>query len=78
MTPKEKARELYEKFKYEYNWVEKDYNIDLYRDAKQSSLIAVDEILEEISEVLMVTASSYVVEHIVFWQEVKQEIEKYG
>lgn len=67
MTPKEKAKDL----------VDKMYGVTDYQ-AKQSALIAVDEILEEISEVLMLTASSYVVEHIVFWQEVKQEIEKYG
>ena len=73
MTPKEKAKQLIGKFY---------VNIPLRdcdnRRPHKLALIAVDEILEEISEVLMVTASSYVVEHIVFWQEVKQEIEKYG
>lgn len=76
MIPKEKAEELVYDFKNEFNWVEKDYNVDLYRDAKQCALKAVNEILEELSEVLMVTASSYVIKHIVFWEEVKQEIEK--
>ena len=45
MTPKEKAKELVDKFRNELNWVEKDHDVDLYRDTRQCALIAVDEIL---------------------------------
>lgn len=45
MTPKEKAKELVDKFRNEFTLVKKDYNVDLYRDAKQCALIAVDEII---------------------------------
>ena len=48
MTPKEKANELFHKFKKEINWIEIDYNIDLYRDAKQCALLVVDEMLNSI------------------------------
>jgi hypothetical protein len=62
-TAKEKAEELIDKFKI--------YSND-YIDNKQCALIAVDEILNLISE--------YTIEPIVFdikyWQEVKSEIEK--
>jgi hypothetical protein len=64
MTPKEKAKELVEKF---------DNAMEFYtpaRYAKQCALIAVDEILNVLSE--------YTIEPFVFdieyWQEVKQEI----
>jgi hypothetical protein len=43
-TPKEKANELVDKFRNEFKWVEKDHHVDLYRDARQCALIAVDEI----------------------------------
>ena len=43
MTPKEKAEELVNKFKKEFNWVVSDYDIDLYRDIRQCVIIAVDE-----------------------------------
>jgi hypothetical protein len=69
MKPKEKAIELVEKINNELNWIEIDYQIDLYRDVKQCALIAVDEILE-------ITSESYDIDHINWWQEVKTEIEK--
>ena len=61
MTPKEKAIELVEKFTNLYEGI----NLGLAKKhwAKQSALIAVDEILK-----LRV--------NIPYWQEVKQEIEK--
>jgi hypothetical protein len=64
MSPREKAIELVDKFKDEFNWVEKDYNVDLYREAKQCALIAVDEIIDECR-----------IGMDWFWQEVKEEIE---
>jgi hypothetical protein len=60
MTPKEKAKEL----------VDKMYGVTDYQ-AKQSALIAVDEIIEELLECGEVWMKS----RIIYWQEVKQEIE---
>jgi hypothetical protein len=63
MTPKEKAKELVDKF---------DTAMEFYtpaRFAKQCALIAVDEIL-------LITRESYDIDHINWWQEVKTEIEK--
>ena len=62
MTPKEKAKELVDKYYHLFS-VELENTIDL-REAKQCALIAVDEILEECR-----------LEKDWYWQEVKQEIE---
>jgi len=79
MTPKEKAKELVDK----YLCIEEIYNVDLFCDecgineaAKYCALIAVDEVLNELFEMALVTGSSYVHKHIDYYQEVKQEIEK--
>jgi hypothetical protein len=65
MTPKEKAKELVNKYYsdkcFNGNYAE-DYN------AKQCALIAVDEILK--------VSISYAGKDYEYWQEVKQEIEK--
>jgi len=66
MTPKEKAVELVHKFGMENQY---------YERAKQCALIAVDEIIESIPK----EPSIYTVQRIgsiMFWVEVKQEIEK--
>lgn len=70
MTPKEKAKELFDKFRKEFDWVERDYPIDLYRDTRQCALIAVDEILNVVSFYNDSQAE------VTYWQEVKKEIEK--
>jgi hypothetical protein len=67
MTPKEKAEELVLKYlrlqeEGSSNWFHKIL-------AKKCALIAVDEILE-------ITRESYDIDHINWWKEVKQEIEK--
>ncbi len=62
MTPKEKARELVDKYYHLFS-VELENTID-YREAKQCALIAVDEVIEECR-----------VGMDWFWQEVKEEIE---
>jgi hypothetical protein len=80
MTPKEKAKELFDKMHIEI------YNRDMYNDlfrAKQCALIVVDEILE-----LKETQEEYQIQYdngewsrelgykySKYWQEVKQEIE---
>jgi hypothetical protein len=70
MTPQEKALELYNSniklFKhYDAN---PKLNIGLHNYFKQSTLIAVDEIILEMNNVMV--PNKY------YWQEVKQEIEK--
>jgi hypothetical protein len=60
MTPKEKARELFDK----YNFL-KEIFIPSINEQKQCALIAVDEILKQCYAAL----ESY-------WYEVQQEIEK--
>ena len=63
MTPKEKAKELVDKFYPMFS--------NSARDAltKQCALIAVDQILEVIQNLYFMGTVDY-------WQEVKQEIEK--
>jgi hypothetical protein len=66
MTPREKAVELVHKFGMENQY---------YERAKQCALIAVDEIIESIpKEPSIYTVQS--ISSIMFWFEVKQEIEK--
>lgn len=67
MTPQEKAKELVDKFRNEFNWIEKDHDVDLYRDTRQCALIAVDEILK--------TKTSGI-EFFYYWDKVKHEIEQ--
>jgi hypothetical protein len=64
MTPKEKALELIKK----YSFVEIAHYTSIH-EVKECALIAVDEIIE-------ITSESYDIDHINWWQEVKQEIEK--
>ena len=66
MTPREKAVELVHKFGMENQY---------YERAKQCALIAVDEIIESIpKEPSIYTVQS--IGSIMFWFEVKKEIEK--
>jgi hypothetical protein len=69
MTPKEKAKELVDKYYHLFS-VELENTIDL-REAKQCALIAVDEILD------MDNIKPYILhkEIIKYYIEVKQEIE---
>ena len=68
MTPKEKAAELIVNYQIKC----KSLNYD---EAKQCALIAVDEILDELLEIVTVTSSKYIIKHINYYQEIKQEIE---
>ena len=63
MTPKEKAKELIDKFKY-YSDVNHNGN---FENAKQCALIAVDEILNE----FLFDRSDYSNRRFQFYQEVK-------
>jgi hypothetical protein len=72
MTPEEKAKELVYNFRKQFDWVESDYPIDLYRDTRQCAIIAVDEILKVLDDAddLIYYRSKFN-----FWTEVKKEIE---
>jgi hypothetical protein len=74
MTPKEKAKELVDKFRNEFIWVEKDHSVDLYRDTKQCALIAVDIVIQQEAERCLAYRETD--KFVDYWQEVKQEIEK--
>ena len=62
MTPKDKAKELFDKFS----------NVPLLDsyEAKQCALVAVDEIILEMDNVMLPNPFKQ------YWNEVKQEIEK--
>lgn len=74
MTPKEKAEELVLKYlrlqeKNSYNWFDRKL-------AKECALIAVDEMVEEISKWAGGNFIEWEKERWKYWHEVKQEIEK--
>ena len=69
MTPKEKAEQLF--FKYR-NLENKDSFINNY-NAKKCALIAVDEIINNSLEYMGCRPEEG---EIIYWQEVKQEIQK--
>lgn len=58
MTPNNKARELYEKFIFPC------WECDEFARAKECALIAVDELIKQVSH-----------SDVGYWQEVKQEIQ---
>lgn len=70
MTPKEKAKELVEKFRYdvkrEYPWMDELYDFE----AKQCATILVNEIIEA------VLSNDWSDPLMPFWESVKEEIEK--
>jgi hypothetical protein len=72
MTPKEKAKELTDKY-WIYLRAGLLYDEEAKDDAKHCALIAVDEILDELSE--MNYGLQYL-NRVAHWQEVKEEIEK--
>ena len=84
MTPKEKAKELVNKFSSGYPIICKMNTRNMYiSEAKQCALIAVEEILGEyqsmsdLESVLVINNKlTFVVHQLVYWMEVKQEIEK--
>lgn len=84
MTPKEKAKELFDKY----------YDIDdfgysrgedsflywstevLDKQSKQCALIAVDEIIFALNDDIYIQGETDIDSHREYWKEVKQEIEK--
>ena len=67
MTPKEKAKELFEKMYYK---IQPDELGKDNESAKECALIAVDEILNDDNEFMQTFLQKE------YWQEVKHEIEK--
>ena len=89
MTPKEKAIELFDKMsKQTYSFQEyagAHYSVEEigWEAGKKCALIAVDEIISEYqsmsdtdSIIYIKNEITYVIHKLVYWQEVKQEIEK--
>ena len=75
MSPKEKTKELVDMFRKEFNWLESDYNIDLYRDTRQCALIAVNEIYKlrlNIGQHLQTDEDME--NYYSYWEQVKIEI----
>ena len=76
MTPKEKAKELYNKYADEFNF---DDTYRSYREqSKQCALIAVDETIRTLNEDIrdLDVRGNILLDLIDYWREVKQEIEK--
>ena len=75
MIPKEKAIDLMANF-YAIKSNEPDYGME-WEMAKECALIAVDEILKEFkSDELYSSGENNINDFIIYWQEIKQEIEK--
>jgi hypothetical protein len=74
MTPKEKAEELVRKY-YTFGLNNPSQSFSWY-ECKQCALIAVDEVLDELLEIVTVTSSKYISKHINYYQEIKHELTK--
>jgi hypothetical protein len=72
MTPKEKAKELYNKCEDSITGLE---GHEWWDSAKQCALIAVEEMLSELYHIAY-DDDDYGEWKMKYWQEVKQEIEK--
>ena len=77
MTPKEKAKELVDRFKADtviYTWDGNGYKVDIetsFQNAKNCALICVDEII--LSHEMCVSCENIV---LYYWKEVKKLINK--
>jgi hypothetical protein len=76
MTPKEKAKELYNKFFRSVPFLSKGcHPMDDYNAAKQCALIAVDEIIKVFNPENWGLEMDSAFESIEYWDKVKKEIE---
>ena len=66
MTPKEKAKELIDRFSL--------VGLQQRNEGVQCALIAVEEILHVLNKIIEITGSSFVFDEIQYYQQVKQEI----
>ena len=80
MTPKEKAKELVEKFYSKYNNIRKDKTYS--QEQKRMALIAVEEMLGEYqsmsdleSKIVINNEVRFIVHQLQYWMLVKQEIQ---
>ena len=88
LTPKQKAKELIEKFKpHSHFWVhdfghKKDYDIEQLKNAIECALIAVDEIMDVcpyIDEKIRENEDqllAFSFQFVSYWQEVKEKLLK--
>jgi len=80
MTPKEKAEELFFKFRPVIAGKQFLTGFVLMSEAKeltkQCALIAVDEIIFALNDDIYIQGETDIDSHREYWQEVKQEIEK--
>jgi hypothetical protein len=78
MIPKEKSIHLVKRYSCLHHGIDENLleNVVVSDYAIESALIAVDEILNELFEITLVTGSSYVHKHIDYYKEVKNEINK--
>lgn len=80
MSPKEKAKELIDKFSIGINFdclISVRVAHQIIPKAKKCALICVDEIMKDIDNYsLESTDESYRLDKLYFWQQVKQEIKK--
>jgi len=76
MTPKEKAKELVDRFvKLTYSVNKFNYITELeYEVSKQCALICVDEILLMAKNDFWRMSDIYLVNKTIYWEQVKQEI----
>ena len=81
-TPQEKAQELVSSFMSIRNIKLSDYSVIYLPAAKQCALIAVDEMIDEYQSMsdldsILYIGNEYmnVINKLVYWREVKQEIE---
>lgn len=71
MTPKEKAKELVDKFDKSMEWIDTHHSLD--KAAKDGALIVVDEILAVQKEMPATISTRF---YIQYWQQVKEYILK--
>ena len=76
MTAKEKAKELVDSFMSYKPTKMSDYSRIEYPTAKAFALIAVDEILNNVMKYWEITPDNYCIKSKMYWNEVKQEINK--
>lgn len=75
MTPKDKAKELFDKLSEVRNYT--SYASKLCDSAaKQCALVTVDEMISEFNTIDPEKVSELVTNHVSYWQEVKQELNK--
>jgi hypothetical protein len=74
-SPKEKAQALVDKFRNELSWIERDYKVDLWRDAKQCAALCIQEIIEVLDEISIGESGTTKIDYgQSFYEQVKIEL----